>query len=353
MSKRLYTVSGEHMNASGWISDAVVNEKQMEAKWFQYKAGDVIHDTNGEAILIVDLGVANQNEGPDIQGAILFSNGRLLKGDIEIHRRSRDWFYHGHETDPNYNHIILHLIHQLDRDDQQLNGQIHFMPIVQGTKACSIDRQNLSESFETTLVKMGLNRFQEKVNRYRHRGWQDYALEDLCHLLGKGGNESGFRQLLSHFQNEGESIPSIHWHKRGIRPHAWPDKRIDLALALFSYFKKWEDRPISIPEKISCIVSGHLFVELKGNIFLPLMGSRALINNNFVTYQSIKLEWTSLKLPTPYGRFVKKYSPILPHKTIKKFAVSQGLLWLENHWCHSNHCDVCPLKDLHGTTVQN
>lgn len=349
----MYSVQDEKMYPFGWISDAVVNEKQLEWNWFQYKAGDIIQDTNGEAILIIDLGVSNRNEGPDIRNTILFSNGRLLKGDIEIHRRSREWFYHGHENDPNYNNVILHIVHQLDRDDHRLKGQIHCMGQVKGAHHCSLNGQNISDSFQSILVKLGLNRFQENVNRYRHHAWQNYALEDLCNLLGKGGNEAAFRLLLFFYKIEGKTDHSIQWHKRGIRPNAWPEKRVDMALELFSYFLRLNGRPSTVPTDINAWVSGHFLTELKGNILYPLMGAKALVDSDYNAYRQVKSEWLTLKMNGPYGRFKKKFGQVLPNPILKNFAISQGLLWLENHWCTLDHCGVCPLKDFHGTPFQN
>ena len=353
MDQVSYLIPDEMTHTSSRISNSSVNEKQLESQWFQYKTGDVIHDIHGNAILIIDLGTVNRNEGPDIRGAILFSNGQILKGDIEIHRRTRDWFYHGHEADPNYNHVILHLVHQLDRDDYLLRGHIHCISEINPIIQCDLSINNLNQLFETTLVNMGMNRFQENVNRYRHHAWRDKVLEDLCHLLGKGGNESAFLQLLTHFKNNGKTDPTIHWHRRGIRPNAWPEKRIGMALNLFTYFLQLEEMPKAVPVEIMHSVTGHFLTELKGNILYPLMGANALIHGDAKAYGVIKRDWLCLKLNAPYGRFQKQFGQILSNRSIKNFALSQGLLWLENHWCKQDHCSVCPLKELHGSTIHS
>lgn len=353
MDKVNYPIPDEMTHGPSRISNAIVNEKQIESQWFQYQAGDVIHDIHGKSILIIDLGVVNRNEGPDIRGAILFSNGRLLKGDIEIHRRSRDWFYHGHEGDPNYNHVILHLVHELDRDDHRLHGHIHCISNIKPIIQCDLSVHKLNQKVESTLINMGMNRFQENVNRYRHHAWRESVLEDLCHLLGKGGNESAFLQLLTHFKNHGKTDPTIHWRRRGIRPNAWPEKRIEMALNLFTYFLPLEERPRTVPLEILHSVTGSFLTELKGNILYPLMGANAIIHGDPKSYGEVKRKWLSLKLNAPYGRFKKQFGQVLSNRSIKIFALSQGLLWLENHWCKHGHCSVCPLKAFHGSTIQN
>ena len=47
--------------------------------------------------------------GPDFKDAILDMEGQgLVRGDVELHVRQRDWSSHGHTQDPNYNGVVLH-----------------------------------------------------------------------------------------------------------------------------------------------------------------------------------------------------------------------------------------------------
>ena len=42
--------------------------------------------------------------------AHLIIGGREVKGDIEIHLVSSDWYHHGHHQDPRYDKVILHVV---------------------------------------------------------------------------------------------------------------------------------------------------------------------------------------------------------------------------------------------------
>jgi len=49
----------------------------------------------------------NRLGGPDFRHAELTMGGQRRVGDIELHFHARDWFAHGHHTDPAYNQVIL------------------------------------------------------------------------------------------------------------------------------------------------------------------------------------------------------------------------------------------------------
>ena len=53
--------------------------------------------------------------GPDFLDASVDVEGRgLLRGDVEIHVRARDWMSHGHHRDPAYNGVVLHVVWDAD-----------------------------------------------------------------------------------------------------------------------------------------------------------------------------------------------------------------------------------------------
>lgn len=108
-----------------------------------------------------------------------------------------------------------------------------------------------------------------------------------------------------------------------------------------------------IPDEMMHSETGHFLTELKGNILYPLMGANPLMHGDAKAYGVVKREWLCLKLNLPYGRFQKQFGQVLSNRSIKNFALSQGLLWLENHWRKQDHCSVCPLKEFHGSTIHN
>lgn len=75
---------------------------------------DAMTTTDGRNLQIHDWGMLNYDQGPDFSNARVSLDGVAFYGDIELHLNSRDWFRHGHDSDPGYNSVILHVV--LDED---------------------------------------------------------------------------------------------------------------------------------------------------------------------------------------------------------------------------------------------
>ncbi len=65
---------------------------------------------DGRSLQIRTFGVWNLLGGPDFRGAQLMIDGAPVTGDIEIHFHVADWRAHGHEADPAYANVALHVV---------------------------------------------------------------------------------------------------------------------------------------------------------------------------------------------------------------------------------------------------
>jgi hypothetical protein len=67
---------------------------------------------SGKNISIIKTGFRNESEGPDFLNAMIMLDNELMNGDIEIHIQNNDWYLHGHDTDENYDNVVLHVIQE-------------------------------------------------------------------------------------------------------------------------------------------------------------------------------------------------------------------------------------------------
>lgn len=64
---------------------------------------------DGRLVRVIYPGRRAGSWGPDFHGALLDLDGRIERGDVEVHVRPRDWHVHGHGADPAYANTILHV----------------------------------------------------------------------------------------------------------------------------------------------------------------------------------------------------------------------------------------------------
>lgn len=82
-----------------------------------------LYTTEGAPIIIHDFGIHNHDAGPDFSGAQLSIDGIRWAGQVEIHLQSSDWYVHGHEKDPAYDNVILHVVLEEDKAIYRANGE--------------------------------------------------------------------------------------------------------------------------------------------------------------------------------------------------------------------------------------
>jgi len=73
-----------------------------------------IKTTNGDAVVVFNPGMHNDNSGPDFFNSNISIDGQRWAGNIEIHLKSSHWFAHGHQTDAAYDSVILHVVWEHD-----------------------------------------------------------------------------------------------------------------------------------------------------------------------------------------------------------------------------------------------
>lgn len=178
---------------------------------------------DGQAVEILWRGRKNLDAGPDFLDALIRIGGRLRDGDVELHVRSSDWRAHGHERDPHYARVILHVVIDADGAPVRINGEDVPTLAVAPLLAAPIDR--LREQFEQAeaervrrleacqaslrrvpvddllakLKTFGKIRLLERARRFGkwlpQASFQQMLYQAICEGLGYSSNKQAFLEL--------------------------------------------------------------------------------------------------------------------------------------------------------------
>ncbi|WP_299045671.1 DUF2851 family protein [uncultured Polaribacter sp.] len=92
-----------------------MNEDFLHYVWkYQLFSAGTLKTSTNEDLVVVKVGMHNQNSGPDFLNAQIKIADKLWVGNVEIHVKSSDWYLHNHEIDYNYNAVILHVVWEDD-----------------------------------------------------------------------------------------------------------------------------------------------------------------------------------------------------------------------------------------------
>src|SRR6266446_6774851 len=101
-----------------FVLPRILNELELQARWFAGDFGKNFVSTTGDKIDIVQFGTWNREAGPDFRDAAIRVNGNEpLRGCIEIDLVDRNWDLHGHATNPAFEETVLHVF--VDKSDRQ------------------------------------------------------------------------------------------------------------------------------------------------------------------------------------------------------------------------------------------
>jgi hypothetical protein len=180
----------------------------------RYPAGALV-TRGGVPVNVIFQGRPGRGPGPDFRGAVIAGpSGVPLRGDVELHVRSSSFRAHGHDADPAYARVILHVVFDDDTGaDTPLAGGgsapvVALAPWV-ARRADELRRwldQPLlwREPCHDAVMRMGIDgagaaldaegdrRFEEKVARARDAvragGLEQAVYEGVLEALGYGGN---------------------------------------------------------------------------------------------------------------------------------------------------------------------
>jgi hypothetical protein len=84
---------------------------------------DKLFDNEKNKILVLDPGEYNRDAGPDFFNARISVAGTVWAGNVEIHTKSSHFDNHGHQNDPSFNNVILHIVAENDKRVYNSKGE--------------------------------------------------------------------------------------------------------------------------------------------------------------------------------------------------------------------------------------
>jgi hypothetical protein len=87
-------------------------EKLLQAVWqHQRLLREQLRTLDGQTVRILHPGFCNHEGGPDFRGAVVqFGDDAPISGDVEVDIQAGGWRAHGHDVNPNFKSVILHVI---------------------------------------------------------------------------------------------------------------------------------------------------------------------------------------------------------------------------------------------------
>ena len=185
-------------------------EKLLQAIWqHQRLRRELLKTSDGKAVRVLHPGFASAGGGPDFRGAVLqFENQKSVSGDVEVDLQSSGWRAHGHDKNPAFKDVILHVVWEsgptrsgkpvelalknaleapLDELALALENESHLPENLRGK--CAAPLRELSGPQLTELLHAAAKvRFQNKavaiLARAKHAGWEQALWEHLFQALG-------------------------------------------------------------------------------------------------------------------------------------------------------------------------
>ena len=187
-------------------------ERLLQAVWqHQRLLRDQLKTLEGQPVRVLHPGFHNVEGGPDFRGAIIQIGDDLPRsGDVEVDLRSSGWRAHGHDRNPAFQNVILHVIWDSERPAtgtppalhlrEALDAPLGELSLWLGSEAAqSLPEQlrgrccaPLRELPPAQLVKLlhqaALVRLQSKAAQFharaRQAGWDQALWEGLFRALG-------------------------------------------------------------------------------------------------------------------------------------------------------------------------
>ena len=211
-------------------NESTPSEQLLQAIWQQQRLlREQLRTLDGKTVRVLHPGFKNHEAGPDFRNAMVQIGGDAVKaGDVEVDLQPNGWRAHGHDTNPTFKKVVLHVIWEGERPVAEglpvlaLRGRLdaplaelgaalgrdslRSLPEDMQGQCCAPLRALPQDSLTDLLHQAARVRLETKASqihaRARHVGWEQALWEGLFRALG-------YKQNAWPMQNLAES--RAHW----------------------------------------------------------------------------------------------------------------------------------------------
>ena len=218
-------------------------ERLLQSIWLHQRLRrEELQTLDGQPLRVLHPGFWNRAAGPDFHGAVLqFGHEPARSGDVEIDWVAGNWQAHGHQGNPAFASVILHVVWEASRPGSQpvpalalekfVDTPLADMELWAGTGAaqdwpaalqgaCSAPLAQLPPEQTAELLHQAARvRFERKARemeaRARQAGWEQALWEGLFRALGYKQNTwpmQRIAELLPRLRGPSGSVPA--WQAR-------------------------------------------------------------------------------------------------------------------------------------------
>ena len=187
-------------------------ERLLQAIWrHQRLQRDRLQTADGRSVRVLHPGFVSVEGGPDFRGAVIqIGDAAPCSGDVEIDLRAAGWHAHGHDRNPAFQNVLLHVVwddarpmpdappaltlsHSLDAPIAELGLWLENDPprvLPENLRGqCCVALRELDETRQGRILGAAARvRFHAKAEQFRsrarHAGWEQALWEGLFRALG-------------------------------------------------------------------------------------------------------------------------------------------------------------------------
>ncbi len=196
----------------------------------------------GKRMRVISRGTWNHDAGPDFLNAKIEIDGKIIAGHVEIHCKTSHWAAHGHQNDPMYEQVILHVVAINDLSPANAS-KLPMIPLFilpdnfeKTNKSMPGEKDGLCSSLFSRMSDTAIHKFVSDAGLERMRlksqnlltdmianGTKDALTARLFEQIGIPGNRAQFKRLARRILTydtalRDRHIQAILWGESGCLP---------------------------------------------------------------------------------------------------------------------------------------